>query len=65
MVAVAEVEAKVEDMEAVEVDVAAEAVTLEDKECVEEVVLDLTNAVDLQWVVGSDLTDPAVGHPAE
>ena len=65
MVAAAEVEAKVEDMEAVEVDVAAEAVTLEDKECVEEVVLDLTNAVDLQWVVDSDLTDPVVGRPAE
>ena len=63
--AAAEVEAKVEDMEAVEVDVAAEAVTLEDKECVEEVVLDLTNAVDLQWVVGSDLTDPVAGRPAE
>ena len=63
--AAAEVEAKVEDMEAVEVDVAAEAVTLEDKECVEEVVLDLTNAVDLQWVVDSDLTDPVVGRPAE
>ena len=63
--AVAEVEAKVEDMEAVEVDVAAEAVTLEDKECVEEVVLDLTNAVDLQWVVGSGLTDPVAGRPAE
>ena len=63
--AAAEVEAKVEDMEAVEVDVAAEAVTLEDKECVEEVVLDLTNVVDLQWVVDSDLTDPAVGHPVE
>ena len=65
MVAAAEVEAKVEDMEAVEVDVAAEAVTLEDKECVEEVVLDLTNVVDLQWVEGSDLTDPVVGRPAE
>ena len=63
--AAAEVEAKVEDMEAVEVDVAAEAVTLEDKECVEEVVLDLTNVVDLQWVEGSDLTDPVVGRPAE
>ena len=65
MVAAAEVEAKVEDMEAAEADVAVEAVTLEDKECVEEVVLDLTNAVDLQWVVGSDLTDLAVGRPAE
>ena len=65
MVAVAEVEAKVEDMEAAEVDVAAEAVTLEDKECVEEVVLDLTNAVDLQWVVDLDLTDPVVGRLAE
>ena len=63
--AAVEVEAKVEDMEAAEADVAVEAVTLEDKECVEEVVLDLTNAVDLQWVVGSDLTDPAVGRPAE
>ena len=63
--AVAEVEAKVEDMEAAEVDVAAEAVTLEDKECVEEVVLDLTNAVDLQWVVDLDLTDPVVGRLAE
>lgn len=63
--AAAEVEAKVEDMEAVEVDVAAEAVTLEDKECVEEVVLDLTNAVDLQWVVDLDLTDPVVGRLAE
>ena len=58
-------EAKVEDMEAVEVDVAAEAVTLEDKECVEEVVLDHTNVVDLQWVVDSDLTDPVVGRLAE
>ena len=58
-------EAKVEDMEAVEVDVAAEAVTLEDKECVEEVVLDLMNVVDLRWVVASDLMDPAVGRPAE
>ena len=65
MVAAAEVEAKVEDMEAAEVDVAVEAVTLEDKECVEEVVLDLTNVVDLQWVVDSDLTDLAVGRPAE
>ena len=63
MVAVAEEEVKVEDMEAA--DVAVEAVTLEDKECVEEVVLDLTNAVDLQWVVGSDLTDPVAGRPAE
>lgn len=63
--AAAEVEAKVEDMEAAEVDVAAEAVTLEDKECVEEVVLDLTNAVDLQWVVDLDLTDPVVGRLAE
>ena len=63
--AAAEVEAKVEDMEAAEVDVAAEAVTLEDKECVEEVVLDLTNVVDLQWVVDSDLTDPVVGRLAE
>ena len=62
---VEEAEAKVEDMEAVEVDVAAEAVTLEDKECVEEVVLDLTNAVDLQWVVDLDLTDPVVGRLAE
>ena len=61
--AAAEEEAKVEDMEAA--DVAVEAVTLEDKECVEEVVLDLTNAVDLQWVVGSDLTDPVVGRLAE
>ena len=65
MAAAAEVEAKVEDMEAVEVDVAAEAVTLEDKECVEVVVLDLMNVVDLRWVVDSDLTDPAVGRPAE
>ena len=65
MEAVEEAEAKVEDMEAAEVDVAVEAVTLEDKECVEEVVLDLTNVVDLQWVEGSDLTDPAVGRPAE
>ena len=63
--AAAEVEAKVEDMEAAEADVAVEAVTLEDKECVEEVVLDLTNAVDLQWVVDSDLTDPVVGRLAE
>ena len=63
--AAAEVEAKVEDMEAVEVDVAAEAVTLEDKECVEEVVLDLTNVVDLQWVVDLDQTDPVVGRLAE
>ena len=63
--AAAEVEAKVEDMEAVEVDVAAEAVTLEDKECVEEVVLDLMNVVDLQWVVDLDQTDPVVGRPAE
>ena len=63
--AAAEVEAKVEDMEAAEADVAVEAVTLEDKECVEEVVLDLTNAVDLQWVVDLDLTDPVVGRLAE
>ena len=63
--AAAEVEAKVEDMEAAEVDVAAEAVTLEDKECVEEVVLDLTNAVYLHWVVGSDLMDLELEHHVE
>ena len=64
MEAVEEAEAKVEDMEAVEADVVVEAVILEVKACV-EVVLDLTNAVDLHWVVGSDLMDLELEHRVE
>ena len=64
MEAVEEAEAKVEDMEAAEADVVVEAVILEVKACV-EVVLDLTNAVDLHWVVGSDLMDLELEHRVE
>ena len=64
MEAVEEAEAKVEDMEAAEADVVVEAVILEVKECV-EVVLDLMNAVDLHWVVGSDLMDLELEHHVE